>query len=382
MLQKEDRRWVENTIAKVRAKMAWLSEKSSDKIPYITIDKDHDNMRNGGLNGSDGLLWWTNGFWAGMLWLMYHETGEKTYANIARKTEEWLDDCFNRVSGLHHDVGFMWLTSAVAGYSLTGNPNSRERGIHAAQLLASRFNPVGRFIRAWNDLADGKDTRGWAIIDSMLNIPLLYWASEETSDPRFKQIAMMHADTIRENFIRVDGSCEHIVEFNPESGKKVSTHVGQGYADGSAWTRGQAWALYGFMISYLCTDERKYLDTARCVGGYFMDHIPESGLIPVDFQQPAQPALEDSSAAAIAACGFIELARNGEAAERDSCLQVALKILKALDKRRCDYSRERDNILTHCTRAYHHEHRHVGLVYADYYYMEALSKLKGLDLQR
>ncbi len=381
MLTTEDRRWLSETIAKVTAKMEWLSEKSADKIPATTSEGVHDNKRAGEYNSADnGLQWWTNGFWAGMLWLMFHETGEEKYARIARNTEVWLDQCFENFFGLHHDVGFMWLTSAVADYRLTGHPESRKRGLHAANLLAGRFNPVGRFIRAWDDLPDGRDTRGWAIIDCMFNIPLLYWAWEETRDPRFRHIAMMHADTVMESFIRPDGSCEHIVEFDPEKGGKVKSYGGQGYAEGSAWTRGQAWALYGFVMSYIHTGAQRYLDTAERVARYFLDHLPESGLVPVDFDQPDEPALEDSIAAAVAACGLIEISKHLDGAEGGEYYAAALKILKVLDEKRCDYSVHQDCFLTHCTGAYHDTVHHVSYVYGDYYYLEALFKLKGNDI--
>ena len=380
-MTKGEQLWLETTIAKVTEKMAWLSEKSAEKIPYRTFDGEHEDKRSGEYRVDDGLQWWTNGFWAGMLWLMAHETGEEKYLAIARKTEVWLDECFQTFHGLHHDVGFMWLPSAVADYRLTGDADARRRSLHAANLLAGRFNPVGRFIRAWDDLPDGQDTRGWAIIDCMFNIPLLYWATEETKDPRYKQIAMMHADTVMESFIRPDGSSEHIFEFDPEKGGKVRAYGGQGYADGSAWTRGQTWAMYGFVMSYMHTGEARYLETAQRVARYFLDHIPESGLIPVDFDQPADPALEDSIAAAIAACGFIELARMEGVAESKEYLQAALKLLKTLDEKRCHYGDDRDNFLENCTGAYHNEEsRHVPMIYGDYYYLEALFKLKGGDV--
>lgn len=122
----------------------------------------------------DGLNWWTNGFWGGIMWLLYQNTGEERYARIARISERRLEKCFEDYYGLHHDVGFMFMPTAVADYRLTENEDSRRIGLHAANLLAGRFNSVGRFIRAWNDLEE--DTRGWAIIDCMFNISQLYWA--------------------------------------------------------------------------------------------------------------------------------------------------------------------------------------------------------------
>ena len=164
---------------------------------------------------------------------------------IARICEEKLSKCFEGYYGLHHDVGFMFQPTASYDYRLTGNKESRKIALHACQSSGrNALNPVGKYIRAWNELPD-EDTRGWAIIDCMLNLSLLYWASEETGDPRFKHIAMLHADTAMNTFIRPDGSVCHIVEFNPETGERLKSHGGQGYAHGSALTRGQGWLFMG-----------------------------------------------------------------------------------------------------------------------------------------
>jgi unsaturated chondroitin disaccharide hydrolase len=361
--------------------MEWVSEKSKYKIPYTTIDGTHDDKADSSKKfmGEHGIDWWTNGFWGGMMWLMFHETGDKRYAEIAKYSEEKLDQCFVDYYGLHHDVGFMWLTTAVANYRITKDADARRRGMHAANILAGRFNPVGKFIRAWNDFP-GEDKKGWAIIDCMLNIPLLYWASEETGDPRFKQIALLHADTSMDAFIRPDGSVNHIVEFDPFNGGVVKTYGGQGYAEGSSWTRGQSWAIYGFMMSYIHTGKVEYLNTAKRVAHYYIANIPESGIIPVDFRQPAEPAWEDSTSAAIAACGLIEIAKHVSDLEKDMYLNAALKLLKTLDESRCNWSKDCDCILENCTAAYHSEEHHFSIIYGDYYFMEAIFKLKGNDL--
>lgn len=321
------------------------------------------------------------------MWLMYHETGEKRYQEIAEFTEKALDPCFDDFYGLHHDVGFMWLTSAVADYRLTGREDGKRRGLHAASLLAGRFNPAGRFIRAWNDPAgkegkedEGFDNRGWAIIDCLMNIPLLYWASDVTKDPRFRQIAMLHADRVMECFVRSDGSVRHIVEFDPFTGVMVKDYGGQGYGPGSSWTRGQAWGLYGFVISYIHTGKEEYLDTAKKIAHYFIANIPESGLIPVDFRQPKEPAWEDSTAAAIAASGLIEISRQAGEYEKDLYRNAAVKLLKALDKERCNWTEENDCILEKCTAAYHGREHEFNIIYGDYYFMEAVFKLKGNDV--
>ena len=372
--------WVGEALEKVREKMQWVSEKNRDKIPYTTgadgsYDDRSDESRGWGMD--DGLNWWTNGFWGGIMWLLYQDTGEERYQEIARISERKLEKCFDQYYGLHHDVGFMYLPTAVADYRLTGNEEGRRIGMHAANLLAGRFNPVGKFIRAWNQNGDN-DTRGWAIIDCLLNLSLLYWASEESGDPRFRQIAMMHADTVLANFLRPDGSVCHIVEFDPESGRMVKSYGGQGYGDGSSWTRGQGWAVYGFANSYTHTGNKEYLEAARKVADYCIANLPESGIIPVDFRQPQEPAWEDSCAACVIACGLLEVARHVSDSEKEKYENAAVKILRAIAENRADWTENCDAIVQNCTGAYHSPEHHFTMVYADYYFIEGLYKLAGI----
>lgn len=381
MLNETEQAWLQEVIGRITHKMDWVSEKNRNKIPYTTVNGAYDDrsVENPSGDVADGICWWTNGFWGGMMWLMYHETRDEKYKEIAGISEEKLDQCFQDYYGLHHDVGFMWLPTSVANYRVTKNPVSRKRALHAANLLAGRFNLAGGFIRAWNDI-EGSDTRGWAIIDCMLNIPLLYWASEETGDPRYKQIAMKHADTSMTAFVREDGSVNHIVEFDPINGGVVKTYGGQGYEQGSSWTRGQTWALYGFMMSYIHTGKQQYLQTAKRIAHYFIANIPEDGVIPVDFRQPAEPRREDDTAAAIAACGLIEIAKAVGPHEQSLYLNAALKLLKTLDEQRSDWTAQSDAILQHGSAAYHAAAHHHPIIYGDYYFIEAIFKLKGNDL--
>lgn len=382
MSKKENPEWVEDTIEKIRQKMDWVSEKNKDRIPYKTLkDGSYDDRSDSSIEWStdDGLNWWTNGFWGGMMWLMYLDTHNECYMEIARNCEKKLETCFQGFYGLHHDVGFMFLPTAVADYKVTGNPESRKTALHAANLLAGRFNPAGRFIRAWNEV-NGDDTTGWAIIDCMMNISLLYWASDETGDPRFRQIAMLHADTVRESFVRADGSVNHIVEFDPNTGEMVKSYGGQGYKEGSSWSRGQGWALYGFVNSYAHTGKTDYLDTAKQVAHYCMANIPESGHIPVDFRQPKEPAWEDSCGACVIASGLLELAKYVPEPEQHFYGQAAEKILRTLLKDRCDWSRDCDAMIQNCTGAYHHEEsHHITMTYADFYFMEAIYKYRNAE---
>ncbi len=370
MLKEEERLWAQKTLDRVAGKLAKVSERSAHKIPYTTKEGVHDDR-----SGESEIGWWTNGFWGGMMWQMYALTGEERYAQIARENERKLDACLMDYEKQDHDNGFKWLPTAVADYRVTGNREARNRGLLAAGNLAGRYNSAGKFLRAWNDGTDGVDRRGWAIIDCMMNLPLLYWASEETGDPRFRQIAMNHADTARRCFVREDGSVNHIVEFDPDTGRTVRSYGGQGYAEGSSWTRGQSWGLYGFVLSYIHTGKKEYLETAERIAGYFAENIPDSGLIPVDFRQPAEVKLEDSTAAAIASCGLIELAKRkgGEAGE--IYLHAALRLLHALTDSRVNWNEEEDDLLQKCTAAYHDAEHEFSIIYGDYYYLEALMKL-------
>lgn len=373
--------WLKETIDKIVAKEAIVSKRTAGKIPYTTVDGVFDDCATKN-NGND-INWWTNGFWGGMMWLLYHETQDASYQKIAEDVADKISVCFDRYYNLDHDMGFLWMPTDVASYRLTGNETGRRRGLHAANIMAGRFNPNGNYIRAWND-GVGKENGptsnvGWCIIDCLMNLPLLYWASEEIGDPRYKAIAMRHADMAIKNFLREDGSVNHIVEINPETGEFVQSFGGQGYGLGSSWTRGQGWALYGFFLSYMHTKEERYLNASKKVARYFMDNIPEDGLIPVDFRQPSEPHYEDSTAACIAACGLIELSKITEGKESEEYLDAAMKMLMALSEKRCDFTDSKDNIVNYCTASYHANDHHFAIIYGDFFFMEACFKLKGND---
>ena len=376
-------KWITESLEAFERKYSSVVKKNTGKICYTT-DKDGNYDDRG---GKDEIGWWTNGFWPGILWQLYSATGDEMYRKEAESLEGKFDVIFLNNASHDHDYGFRWLPSAVAHYRVDGDREALNRGLVAASILAGRFCPTGNFIRAWNPWEGvplgSEDNRhiGWAIIDCMMNLPLLYWASDITDDPRFRDIAMLHADTAMKNFVRPDGSCVHICCFNPHTGELERTLGGQGYAEGSSWTRGQGWGLYGFTLSYIHTGKKEYLDTAKRIANYFIANIPESGLIPVDFRQPSDVTWEDSSAATIASCGLIELSRKCEN-ERDGevYLNAALKMLRALHEKRNDYSDARDNIVTRSTEAYHREPRETAIIYADYYYLEALLKLTGKEL--
>ncbi len=352
---------------KIYEKTSATALRNADKIPYSTINGRFDDQ-------SDNISWWTNGFWAGQLWQLYGAVGGDDLRKIAEKIEEKLDRVFLQSWGMDHDSGFRWLMTAGANYRLTGSESSKNRLILAANDLAGRFNLAGKFIRAWNDSGDGSKA-GWAIIDCMMNLPLLYFVSDILHDPRFSQIAIAHADTAIKAFVKHDGSVCHIVEFDPVSGIRLKSHGGQGFAHGSSWTRGQAWGLYGFTLSYIHSKKREYLETAQKIADRFIERIPENGFIPVDFEQPKEPWYEDSTAAAIAACGLIELSKiSGE-----KYRETAEMLLKKLIEGRCRFDLECDNILEKCTAAYHDSWHEGAIIYGDYFLAEAVLKLCGRE---
>ena len=380
LLDEQDRSWVKNVSLKILDKMDWVSDKNKNKLPYTTgPDGSYDDRSTAGLSTGQNCSWWTNGFWGGMMWQMYHRTLRQKYLQYAVTCEEKLDNCFTEYYGLNHDVGFLWLPTAVADYHCTHNLNARRRALHAANILAGRFNPAGNFIRAWDDI-DGEDTRGWAIIDCMMNIPLLYWASVETNDPRFGQIARRHADTVCNAFVRSDGSVCHIVEFDPETGARLRSRGGQGYGHGSAWTRGQGWALYGFALSYRYTRNQDYLHTAEQVARYCLSQLGKDGFVPIDFRQPEDAPQEDNCGACVIACGMLELVGHTADIElRNRCQDAALRILRRVTTLRCDWSRSCDAIVQYCSASWENG-INMTMNYADYYLMEAIFRLEGREL--
>lgn len=371
-LSVQEKKWLEDTYGKLCGKISAESDRMGGRIPYIAekgrYTEDH---------GETDIAWWTNGFWAGILWQMYHATGEEKYKAQARMTEERLDRSLEEFEGLYHDVGFMWMHSAVADYRLTGDQKALVRGRHAANLLAGRFNILGNYIRAWNG-----DLAGWMIIDCLMNLSLLYWASGESGDPRFAAIAKRHADTALEKVMRSDGSCNHIVIMNPENGDVLDTPGGQGIAPGSSWSRGQSWALYGFAISYAHTKEEKYLDAAKRAAHYFISNLAISGYLPLcDFRAPKEPVLYDSTAGACAACGLLEIARHVPEGERALYLESALRILKAMEEKFCNWEEKEDGILYYGRVDYHSpaKDEDISIIYGDYFFTEAVLRLMEKD---
>jgi len=372
-VSEKDKLWAQDIWEQIKAKMSLQCARVGTKVPYIAVDGRYaDKME-------DNIYWWCNGFWPGMLWLLYHDTKETPYMETARGVEERLDAALSGWEGLHHDVGFMWTLSSGLNLKLTGNPHSRIRALHAANLLAGRYNPRGRFIRSWN-----REYTGWVIIDCMMNLPLLYWASEELNDPRFKFIALEHAETAMKHLVRLDGSCNHIVVLNPDDGNLLDTPAGQGYASGSSWSRGQSWALYGFALTWLHTKDGRYGATAKRIAHYVISSLSYHGFVPpVDYRAPEEPVKIDSSAGMIAAAGLLCLADLTEGAEQKLYYDSAMRILTTLVPKFCDWDTGRDSIVQEGSAQYKDlpGQNGVPLIYADYFFMEAVHRLLHPEFQ-
>ena len=367
--QGDNQSWINEVWDKLQIKIFAETKRMGEKIPYIPVNGVYPDQ------GKSDIYWWTNGFWGGILWQMYYATKNDVYRETAERLEARLDQALDGYDGLHHDVGFMWLHTAVANYRLTGNERSKTRGLHAANLLSGRYNPRGKFIRAWND-----DCTGWTIVDCMMNIPLLYWASGVTDDPRFTFIAKDHADTTLEKTVRSDGSCNHIVILDPENGDFVEAPGGQGFESGSSWSRGQSWALYGFALSYHYTKDERYLSVAKRIAHYFIANVSGTDFVPlVDFRAPFEPICWDTTAGVCAACGMLEIADSVGEHEKSLYRNAAINILKATDRRFCNWNIEEDSIVGGGSVAFHGRNGDldVPIIYGDYFFIEAILRLRG-----
>lgn len=321
---------------------------------------------------------WASGFFGGMMWLLYLQTGKDKYKKRAVRCSERMQEALGNNEDFYcldnHDLGFVYGLTSVAHCRILNDKDAKVRGLHAATMLAGRYNPNGNFLRAWsvNDVM-GEDVRGYAIIDSMFNLPLLYWASEETKDPRFKAIAINHANTVLREFIKPDGSVYHIVDFDPNTGEVRGYPRGQGYTSGSSWSRGQSWAIYGFMMSYIHTNDKKYLDAAKGVADYIIANMGDFKIPPVDYMQPTETKIIDSSAGAITACGMIELSRALEDGQKYE--DFAILLLEGLYED-CDFS-DKNQAILQSSRELYHGGNNFPIIYADYFLIEALIKLIG-----
>lgn len=266
---------------------------------------------------------WTTSFFTGMALLAWRETEDEYFLQqTLRLAPAYREKACVRFLDMHHDAGFLYSLYSVALYKLTGDKEHREVGLRAAKALAERFNERGNFIRAWGRVDESESpicsgtlrTDNMAIIDSLMNLPLLFWASNEVGNDSFRKIAVCHADMAMRHFIRPDGSVNHAIRFNLKTGALLAVDNYCGFDKDSYWARGATWAVYGFALAYGYTQDRKYLDAARKVVRKFIEQL-DAEVVPLwDFRLPpgAEP-VRDASAAAVMVCAIQELAKHAAA---------------------------------------------------------------------
>ncbi len=327
--------------------------------------------------------YWTTGFWTGEIWLSYEHTGDERLKNAGEiQIDSFLERIDKKIEVDHHDMGFLYSPSCVAGYKLIGSEKGREAAIKAADQLITRYHPVGEFIQAWGPMNAPENYR--LIIDCLLNLPLLYWATEETGDMKYKNIAEKHIHTAIANVIREDYSTWHTFFFDMETGAPSHGATCQGYRDGSAWARGQAWGVYGAALAYKYTKREEYIDIFKNVCEYFLTHLPKD-MVPfwdLEFTDgDDQP--RDSSSASIAACGMLEMAKYMSEEDAAHYTRIARQMMKSVyDNYAVKDERKSNGLVLHSTYSNHSPYNtcnHYGVdecnSWGDYFYMEALTRL-------
>ena len=363
-----------------------------DKMP---VTFENGEVKDGKLNA------WTSGFFPGSLWLVYEYNGEDRFREMAEKQTAKLDGIVSMKT--HHDIGFQVNSSFGNGYRLTGRPEYLEVMRAGAEKLCGRFNPVVGCTRSWDHK---KQWNYPVIIDNMMNLELLMAVSRLTGDDAPAQVARTHANTTMKNHFRADYSTWHVVAYDEETGAVLSKQTSQGFCDESAWSRGQAWGLYGYTMMYRETGDPAYLAQARAIAGFILPLLPEDGVPEWDFNAPGtahamgmdaagapkaevykwkegDPVLRDSSAGAIIASALIELSTYGD--EGGVYLATAEKILRTLASP--EYlAAEGENggfLIKHgVTNLHGWSGVDIPLTYGDYYFLEALLRWKALGEPR
>ena len=319
---------------------------------------------------------WTNGFWTGELWLGYEYTNEEAMKQLAQANDRsFLDRVKRRIELDHHDLGFLYTPSCMAEYKLLHTPEAKEASILAADKLIERYQEVGGFIQAWGEL--GKPEHYRLIIDCLLNIQLLFWASEQTGDPKYAQMATQHFYTSANNVIRDDASAFHTFYFDPKTGEPVKGVTRQGYSDDSAWARGQAWGIYGIPLTYRLVKDEDCFGLFKGMTNYFLNRLPKDHVSYWDLIfGDGSGHSRDSSATATAVCGIHEMLKH--LPEVDSDKLTYKYAMHAMLRSLIDNYANREikpgrPLLLHGVYSWHSgKGVDEGNIWGDYYYLEAL----------
>lgn len=357
----------QNRINKIAEQLLKKDEMINQKLPEYTVDGEwtyRDKVN------------WLSGFLGGELWNLYEITKKDKFKNKALEHADRLLP-FSTID-YTHDMGFIFYPTCVRAYNVTGKAKYRKAALQAAEMLSKRFNSRGEFIRAWGKLGSEKKA-GWMIIDTMMNLDLLFWAAEEMQKPEYYDIAYKHALTTMDQAIRQNGSSYHVIEFNPKNGKVNKKRTHQGYADESTWARGQAWGIYGFAKAYQHTKDIRFLKTAEKMAAYFINSLPIDYIPYWDFDLSGDDVLRDASAGAVAASGLFILADNEKLKSKEQKYnKIAEKITNSLIDNYLFTESNRDKeegLLLHTIYNYHKDWGiNESFPAGDYYFTEALRR--------
>ncbi|KEO74123.1 glycoside hydrolase family 88 protein [Anditalea andensis] len=327
---------------------------------------------------TSGSGWWCSGFYPGSLLYLYDQNGDEALLSEAERIMEVLEK--EKYNTTTHDLGFMMFCSFGNALEIAPKEAYRDILVQSAQSLSTRFDETTGVIKSW----DSKEGDYLVIIDNMMNLELLFWATQETGDSTYYNIAITHADNTIKNHFREDYSSYHVVNYNPKTGTVNQKRTAQGYSDDSAWARGQAWGLYGYIVMYRFTNDQKYLDQAVNIAEFVLNHpnMPDDKIPYWDFDAPNIPdALRDSSAGAILASALLELSQYVGQEKSDRYISDAESMLASLAS--SEYLAEPNTnggfLLKHGV-GHIPENTEVDtpLTYGDYYFIEAIKRYKAL----
>lgn len=320
---------------------------------------------------------WCAGFWPGILWYDYEYTKDPVIKAEAERFTDALESISHITPAYDHDLGFLMFCSYGNGYRLTHNETYREVILRSADALAELFNPKAGTILSWPrnvEMLGGHNT----IMDNMINLEMLFWASKNGGDKNLYDIAVSHADTTMKYHFRPDYTSYHVAVYDTLTGHFVKGMTHQGYSDSSMWARGQAWAIYGYTVVYRETQDPKYLDFVQRVTDVYLKRLPDDYIPYWDFDDPAIPyAPRDASAACVVASALLELSGYVSPEKGSTYREAALRMLESLSSDKYQCGKQKPAFLLHSTGHYPNGSEiDASIIYADYYYIEALLRLK------
>jgi unsaturated chondroitin disaccharide hydrolase len=323
---------------------------------------------------------WTSGFWPGVLWYDFENTNDPKIKQEAEKYTQSLE-FLSHTSAYDHDLGFLVFTCFGNGYRLTNNPAYKQVLLNTADTLATLYNPKVGTILSWPRQIELNDWPHNTIIDNMINLELLFWAAKNGGGKKLYDIAVSHANHTMKNQFKPDYSCYHVALYDTITGKFIKGITHQGYSDKSMWARGQGWSIYGFTVCYRETHDKKYLDFAQKVADAYLKRLPQDEVPYWDFDAPQIPnAPRDASAACVVASALLEMSTY---LDGDSGLKYkndAVKMLKNLSTPAYLSGQSNPSYLLHSTGHWpNNSEIDASIIYADYYYIEALLRLKKMN---